>query len=292
MLSAVLCACSVTHRPTIDPVGTDETLDVATWNVMRFGNDGTGPDNETQIANVRRIIQQAGVDVWALQEMEDRGDFERLLTELGAPWQGILDDSRTNLHLGFVYRSDVIQPQRTRVVLQQEARAFAGRPPLLMEAVVTLPGGVATVTFVNLHMKAFDDAASYERRRAAAQHIKAYLDTGVYRTVPLVVLGDFNDRLVESIHQGRPSPYEHFLADTAAYRFATYPLDDGGEGTYCFNATCTRDSAIDHIVVSDELFGALEGGAFRYDALLEDVSDYVATTSDHLPAVIRLRLGP
>src|SRR5690606_17836220 len=112
------------------------TFDVATWNVMRFGNDGLPPEDSVQIENVRRVIAESGVELWALQEVEDRRDFQRLLTSLGDEWAGYVDPSSSNLSLAYVYRADAVRPIRTRSILGDHAARFASRPPAFLEAEV------------------------------------------------------------------------------------------------------------------------------------------------------------
>ncbi|MEX0747402.1 MAG: endonuclease/exonuclease/phosphatase family protein, partial [Rhodothermales bacterium] len=114
--------------------GSATTFDVATWNIEHFGNDGAEPhDDERQFENVRQVILQSQIDLWAVQEIEDDADFERLVSALGGGWRGELDRASTNLNVGFIYNSDVIHLRRSRNILTSFPNEFAGRPPLVIE---------------------------------------------------------------------------------------------------------------------------------------------------------------
>ena len=58
---------------------------------------------------------------------------------------------------------------------------------------------------VLLHAKASTDEASWARRQTGARALRRHLDAA-WPTVPVWVLGDFNDDVDRSIADGRPSP--------------------------------------------------------------------------------------
>ncbi len=279
----------------IPSVGTPATLEVATWNVEWFGDPDRGPENEArQQANVRAVIAQSGIDLWALQEVSDPAAFQRLLDSLGSDYEGVLGEPAVpgvTQRIAFVYRRTVIQRRRIEQILTPFASAFGYRPPLLLEAAVRLPDTTVIITFITLHMKAGTDRSDYDRRQDAAQRLKSRLDL-LYGDRPIVVLGDWNDELERSI-TGFPSPYENFLADADNYRFVTAPLDAADVPTWCGNSlTCRTGSTIDHILITDELFSAYEeDSATRFSALLEAIPGFVFSTSDHLPVYARFQFA-
>ncbi len=278
----------------IPPVGTSATLEVATWNVEWFGDPDNGPTDEArQQANVRAVIAQSAIDLWALQEVSNPAAFQALLDSLGSDYEGVLGQTASpgvTQRLAFVYRRDVVQRQRVEQILTEFAEAFAYRPPLLLEAAVHLPDTTVVVTFITLHMKAGTDLDDYDRRREAAQRLKSQIDL-LYGSRPVIVLGDWNDELHTSIITGFPSPYENFRTDTDDYRFLTEALDAANLSTWCGNSsTCRTGSTIDHILITDELFEAYEeSSADRFAALLDAIPGYVFSTSDHLPVHARFR---
>lgn len=272
--------------------GAEATLDVATWNIEHFGNDGLAPPDGPQIEKAAAIIRQSAVDLFAVQEIEDGADFAALIDKLGDGWAGQLDQASSNLKLGFIYKTDVIRPRRIGNELTQFASEFAGRPPFQMEAEVTLPDTSLIVTFITLHMKAFNDQRSYDRRKAASGRLKNHIDFTTLSTKPVVVLGDLNDRLTTSITAGRTSPYENFVADTSNFSFTTLDLERNGTNTFCFTARCASGSTIDHILITDELYGAyIAGSAGAYDEVFDADASYLSSTSDHLPVFSRFRFG-
>ncbi len=285
-LSGLFLAFQVSAQ--IPAKGTAATLDVATWNIEWFGSANNGPSNDAQqLANVEAVIEQAGIDLWAVQEIADVDDWEFLLNALDG-YEGALATVSSGLRMGFLYDPGVIRVRRVRHILDDFSFAFAGRPPLQLDAEVTLPDTSLDVTFIVLHMKAFDDLASYNRRVDAAQALKNRIDF-LLTSEPVVVLGDFNDELLRSISAGRTSPYAPFLEDATGYFFPSLALEEAGEATFCGNSTaCSGSSTIDHILITDELFGAyLPDSADRFEELLTEVPGYVSTTSDHLPVFAR-----
>lgn len=284
----------------VPAVGGDATLDVATWNVEWFGAANGPSDDARQRANVADVILESGVDLWALQEMADADDFEDLLDDLGDGWAGVLATISSQQRVGFVYRTDVFENVVVRHLLTEFEDAFATRPPLELTARAVLPDTTLRLSFITVHMKAFSDQGSYDKRAEAAQRLKNHLDF-LRAGEPIVVLGDFNDRLTGSIRSGQPSPYAAFVADSTDYRFLTLALERAGQGTFCgSNPACDDGAFIDHILVTDELAPAyLAGSAARFDALLDAFDgtggacggEFVCTTSDHLPVFARFRFG-
>lgn len=302
---ALLALAVPTLAQSIPAKGADATLDVATWNVEWFGSPSNGPsDDARQLAHVRAVIQDSAIDVWALQEIDDVKAFNELLAALGPDYGGIIRDNTltsVSQRLAFIYRKNVVAVRRIeQLFVGQYDREFAYRPPLLVEAAITLPDTTVTVTLVTVHMKASGDQDSYDRRTEASQRLKNRLDF-LYPSTPIVLLGDLNDELGRSISGGKTSPYDNFLQHTTAYRILTLPLDQGRIPTFCGSSfSCASGSTLDHIIITDELFGAyVDGSANRYAELLDAFDgtggacsgEFVCTTSDHLPVYARFRFA-
>ncbi len=269
----------------VQSVGSAATLDVATWNIEWFGSTSNGPSNEDrQQANVREVFAASNMDLWAVQEITSPSAFQNVLMALDGNYEGVLATESGEQRIGFVYNRDVIQPIRTEHILTDFTNAFAGRPPLVMEAIVTLPDTTFNMTFITVHMKAFSDLDSWSRRQEASSRLKFRLDF-LEPDANLVVLGDYNDELRASITSGQDSPYANFMQDEANYRFSTLPLEDAGVCTFCGS----QASTIDHILLSDELFAALEAGSTdRHSSVIQGVPGFLSNTSDHVPVFTRL----
>jgi hypothetical protein len=139
-----------------------------------------------------------------------------------------------------------------------------------------------------LHMKAFDDQSSYDRRQGASLALKQYLDTYVPFERVLVV-GDWNDDVDVSITRDAgvplPSPYQNFVEDSADYRFVTDVLSKAR-----ISSTVSGRETIDHTLISNELMPAFVPNSvsvMRADAW---IADYAGTTSDHFPVLSRYDL--
>ncbi len=277
---------------TIPPKGTPQTFEAATWNIEFFGSPSLGPsDDARQLANVRAVIEAADIDLWALQEIANTTTFNTLLTELGAAYGGLIapTSAAQGLGLAFVYKKSVIQPRAIREVLTTFNFEFAGRPPYQLEANVVLPDTTVVVTFINLHMKASSDLDSYNRRVDASSRLKTHIDFSLLSNRPVLIIGDLNDLLDGSIRSGNDSPYDNFVLDTQNYDTPTLALQLDGRNTFCgSSATCTSGSAIDHIIITDEVAPwYVTASADHYIELTQQISSYVFTTSDHLPVFAR-----
>lgn len=283
----------------VPAVGTDATFDVATWNLLFFGSAASGPiDEPLQRARIRDVILGADADLWAIQEVVQATAFRELLAELPG-YGGLLADDPTvvdgtayygpsELKVGLVYKQSAVELGSARVVLGEMNWEFAGRPPLEAHLRVSVGGGgggtAQDMVVLVLHAKASTDVDSWERRRAASEGLKQYLDAN-WPSRPLLVPGDWNDDLDESITTGRDTPYRNFLEAAPEWVFPTATLGVGG-GT----SVIGFDDVIDHMLASDEAMAWYEAGSALVYRVDEHVPRYRDTTSDHLPVLVRFRL--
>lgn len=294
----------------VPPEGAAATFDVASWNVVFFGSDEPGTINDRiQLDRVEAVVGQSEVDVWALQEVVDEDDFNALLDSLaGEGYAGALAPAAftDSQRLAFVYNTAVVKVNQIRVILESQSFNFASRPPYELDATVTVDGASQDVRIINIHAKAFDDQTSYDRRAAAAAALKQYTDALLVAGESVIIAGDFNDELSESIRAGEPSPYADFVADDD-YVAATLATEQAGLVTFCgsdvrdsdeadiaaCNGRAVNASTVDHILISDAALSFVPevDASQRYDALLSAVADYTTTTSDHLPVFANVRLG-
>ncbi|NNE47618.1 MAG: T9SS type A sorting domain-containing protein [Rhodothermales bacterium] len=275
---------------TVPDKGTEAAFEFATWNIEQFGNTGGGPSNEArQLTNAATIIRESQIDLWAVQEIADESAFNDLVNEVGAGYEGRLAPTPSSLRVGYIFKSDIVSALSVQEILTQFDSDFAGRPPFLLRARISLPDTAMTVTFITIHMKAFDDQSSYERRVRASGYLKNHIDFSSLFDDPVVILGDYNDLLEGSIRGGLPSPYANFVSDEAGYLTVTRTFHDDNTNTWCGNDnSCRSGSPIDHIVITNEVFPVFKSGSQApLNELLSDPA-YVFTTSDHLPVMGRL----
>jgi hypothetical protein len=289
------------------PDGGIPVFTVGHWNVEWFGSDTQGPPRSTspggalddlQIANAGAILGDAGVNLWGLVEMVDSADFATLKAQLPG-YDGFLsNDPRVALgstyylpneqKLGVLYDSRLTF-QDAGLILTSASVDFAGRPPMRVDFSTRVHGTPSPLVLIVLHMKAFDDSASYDRRQRASIALKNYLDS-LLPSHRVLVVGDWNDDVDVSITRdgGVPvaSPYENLLNAPGDYAFVTRPLSLAGE-----RSTVSFPDMIDHTLVTNEVLADYVTGSAR---VLRPgwIADYSGTTSDHYPVLNSYNFGP
>ncbi|MXW17154.1 MAG: endonuclease [Gemmatimonadetes bacterium] len=272
--------------------GTASTLDVVTWNLLYFGSPNAGPsDEKLQMARIRDVIKGTDADLWSVQEVTSNNTFDELLSHLPG-YAGLLANDSIVTHgsdyytggeqkVGIIYKSAIVSVTSAQLVLTELNSAFAGRPPLEVRIRLTMGGATRDAVVLSLHAKASDDTASYNKRAAAAVGLKAYVDSALANDLVLIP-GDWNDDVDESITEGRDTPYRMFVNDTSAWVFPTGELSAEGATSHLrFN------EVIDHILGSNEAMQYYEAEsalAYRVD---EYIVDFLETVSDHIPVLVR-----
>ncbi len=272
-------------------VGSPDKFDIATWNIEWFGSNSNGPtDVNRQLENVRTIIQNSGIEFWALQEIVDLTQFNVLVESLGSNWVGQLATISWDLHIGFLYNTDVVREGNPVHILTD--KDFAGRPPLRLTVDVTLPDSSFKLTIITVHMKCCSGSDNRDRREHGAFWLKEYMDVALPSETAVILLGDLNDELRFSISGGQITPYQNFLDDPQNYFFASTENDSNREYSFCWNNGCATGSTLDHILISDELFSHLiDNRAYRLDKVLDSDPKFVTETSDHIPVYARFEFS-
>lgn len=275
--------------------GAAETLDVGSWNLEWFGHLERGPADEAQqLRNAAEVIRGMQLDLLGVEEIVDPAHWQRLLGELPG-YAGILaSDSSVaggaggyapdEQKVGLVFRSSMAAPLGARLILTEHDYDVGRRPPLEVRLRVERPGGPPEeVVVIVLHGKSSADSTSWQRRRNAAGALKSYLDAA-YPTQRVLVIGDWNDDIDQSITPGLPTPFQGLVADSARYRFPTRAMSEAH-----ISSMAEWPEMIDHHLVSDEMYRDYIPGTaevFRVDRF---IPGYVESTSDHFPVVTRYR---
>ncbi|MDQ3279236.1 MAG: T9SS type A sorting domain-containing protein, partial [Bacteroidota bacterium] len=292
----------------IDPA---TTLEVVNWNVEWFGHTGNGPSNEDlQQQNVKTILSNVGADIYALAEVVDESRLAQVVSQMPGYTYVISDfGSHTNTalnpmtalataqKLAFVYKTDIFSNVSTKALLSTgintagDAASDAyywwssGRYPYMLSADVTLNGSTKSMKFVLVHAKANTNPLdeSYERRKKGADALYALLQAE-YPNDRIVILGDYNDDLDQSITSGfTTTSWNKFTEDNASFEELTLPLSLAGR-----KSTVSYNDMIDHVVISNELKPYYMASTAT---VLSDVSgmvaNYSSTTSDHYPIFTR-----
>ncbi|MFD2531440.1 endonuclease/exonuclease/phosphatase family protein [Gracilimonas halophila] len=290
-----------TNEPEPEPntefeaVGTDSTLDFATWNLEWFGDRGRGPnDEDLQFKNIHFVINGLDMDILSVQEVNIGSRFDSLLSTLSG-YEGILandpavqsdsayyDDFNGNEQkVGLIYKSDIVTVESARVILTEYDHEFAGRPPVEVQLSATIGEQSQNLIVILLHAKCCTDNESYQRKKTGSEALKSYLDQ-TWPAANVMVIGDFNDDVDTSISSGKESVYQNFVDDPMNYIFPTKELSDSSESSTVF-----YPDVIDHHLTSDELYELyVENSVLSFPA--DDyVTNYGESTSDHYPVISR-----
>lgn len=280
----LLFYCQFAKAQTLPKLGNDTLIDVACWNIEWFGDVSNGPTNEAlQFSNVLAVMNQTGMDVWAVEEMSSSATFASLTSQLSGFSSTNSTFSQTQKMCLF-WKNSMFEFISSQHILTSYNYDFASRPPLMVTLKTIVDTAIFkpdTFYFIVLHMKAqseSDDAGrlqSYTRRKNASGWLKTYLETTLLAK-KYFVLGDWNDDLINSIYSSSyPTPFKNFL--DAGYLFLTKPLCDAGKKSYAFGS-----SMIDHIMISDSLRPFyLNNSCNVFDNIGSYILNASSNTSDH-----------
>ncbi|MEX0719501.1 MAG: PKD domain-containing protein [Balneolaceae bacterium] len=281
------------HKTAFPAQGKSSTLDFGTWNLEWFGDPDNGPSNEQlQLENIQFIISGLDMDLWSVQEVTGLVHFEDLISQLsgydgflandplvtdGPEYYSDFDDNE--MKVGLIYKPDMISVETAKVILKDYDFEFAGRPPVEVQLSATIDGTTQNLVIILIHAKAGSRGDAFERRQAGSEAMKTYLDE-TWPDAHVMVIGDFNDDLDESIQKPNESPYKNFVDDAADYTFTTKELTDAGE-----TSTVYYSEVIDHHLSTNELIASYEDGTVQIFPADEYLEDYPQTTSDHYPVL-------
>ncbi|MBD3627328.1 choice-of-anchor J domain-containing protein [Cyclobacterium sp.] len=300
-------------------INQEETLDIVTWNIAWFGSDlpYQGPEDPgRQLENVSQLIRAMDADIYALQEITNLDQFQKLVASLEGYEAEIspaasygASDFDAAQKLAFLYKTSTVIPITSRVLLQgvtsedighypAEPNRFwaSGRLPFLMEAETRVGGIQQTLSLVNLHARSNGGGESaanprYAMRKFDATVLKDSLDQ-YYGTEALLILGDLNDDLDKTIADtnaftvsGSETSFIRFMLDKENYFPATLVLTQAGLRSYILS-----DNIIDHIILSNELAESYLSQSARIVVPEDGIANFLNNTSDHLPVKIRLDL--
>jgi len=262
---------------------------VGNWNLEWFGSTSEGPTDEAlQQTNVVKVMKAMDADLWSDQEIVDTAAYTKIAAALG-DYQVLngndpLVEGGPEVYanpgeqkLGILYRASRVEVKGARCILRDSATVanFNGRAPLEVD-LETKPGHTA-ITIIVVHLAPGTDSPSYEKRKAAAAALKAWVDKKPSGAM-VMIAGDWNDGLEASSFAGQPSPFGVFLND-AAYAFTTKGLKSP-----------RYPRVIDHQLVTDDLLAAYVEGTAKVTDGDSLITNYVDTTSDHDPVSVRYEL--
>jgi hypothetical protein len=305
--------------------GTDksQTFDISTYNLEFFGTDVKntsgvefGPiDDALQITNVSSVMQAIDSDIYAVQEVANDFAFSFLIGNLPG-YNGILSDRWSYSFdpedpnfppqkIGFIYNPATVQYVGSRVMfskLYDDVKAgntsslpgyptsggttpanfwSSGRLPFMATFDVTVKGIKKRIRAVVIHAESGSAQADYDRRKYDVQVLKDSLVAN-YANDNIILLGDFNDDVDTSINTGSESTYKPFVDDAANFNSLTYAISQAGAASFP-----NSSSFLDHIITSNELTNDYVGNSITVEDPRAYITNYINTTSDHLPVSTR-----
>ncbi|MCP4581131.1 MAG: T9SS type A sorting domain-containing protein [candidate division Zixibacteria bacterium] len=272
-IAALIVIQAATAFAIVEPRGTEETFDIATWNVEQFPKRG-----QRTIDTLAILINDLELDLIAMQEITDTLAFRDLVSQLDG-WEGLYSPDYSGLKTGVLYRTDQVTVVSWEPIFWNEGWEFP-RPPIRLTIEVELPSGRFDFFLIVMHLKAMSDETSQERRRLAILMLKDYLD----ELVPYLpeqdwlIVGDWNDQLDDPEADNVFWP----LLQDDLYHFLTLPM----AGNPYWSSYPYLNSLIDHIMVTTDALDeyGLDGltETLRLD---DDYSNYDYVISDHRPVM-------
>ena len=310
---------SITKAETFDIV--TYNLEFFGTDVKDTGGTEFGPTNDAlQIDNVAKVMNTLNADVYAVQEVSDDAALDLLLTKISingktfaksvSPvWSRSFQAPDANFppqKLVVIYNTQTTAVKKTRVLfskLYDEVRAgtktlpnypggdgssfySSGRLPYLVEIETNIGGVKKDIKIVDLHARANSggDIARYNMRKYDVEVLKDSLDVE-FPNANVMLLGDFNDDVDQSVIAGNPSSYQKMVEDTARYNTLTLEISKAGAFSYL-----SSGGFLDHIVVSNELTDEYVPNSIMVYDPRTDIPSYTTTTSDHGPVIARFEL--
>jgi exonuclease III len=260
--------------------GTEETLDIVTWNIEFFPKN-----DQTTLQYVVEIIEAIDADIIAIQEVDDYFYFNDLVDFL-SEYDGYYQSSN-NRGLAYLYKPDIISINAAYelFIASPESHNFP-RYPMVLD----IDYYQERVVLINNHYKCcgdgqleLDDNWDEETRRYNANLLlKNYIDSQLTNT-PVVLLGDLNDILTDIPED---NVFQNFLDDSSNYQFVDFEIATGPSSNFSYPSW---PSHIDHILITKELFLPFmaDGGGvetIKIDEFLAGgFSEYDQNVSDHRP---------
>ena len=254
--------------------GSNETLDILTWNIEHF------PKNNNTIDTLSTVISELYVDIIALQEIESTSALYELRDQLGDNWSAYRSDANSSWgELSYLINTDYVDIiQNPYTILNQYEYEFAWRTPYVLK----ISYNNDFYTLINIHYKCCD--GSEERRLQSSIYLDQYISNN-FSNDKVILLGDFNDLLVDN----GINVFEPFLNEPNEYYFVDfYIAEDPSMIPYW--SFPTWPSHLDHILISNEIFNT------EYDAItirpdqifFNSFNNYDNLISDHRPVGIRI----
>ncbi len=267
-------------RIDIPAFGLDNTLEIASWNIEQF------PMHPRSVEDVREIINDLDIDIFAVEEITDADSFQALVNSL-PDYDGRVGVGASNFNLwpGIIFKKSLVTVLGEEFLFTNDSYTFP-RAPYSLRLKVQKNNSVFDFTLIILHLKAQGDPESETRRRNAVQALENYITDKLNtpgEDPDYVLAGDWNDQLDDP---PADNIFEPFLQKPQFYIFLTAPFA-GSPTEYTFIGGSFR-SLIDHILITTAIDSTYPGITTRILKIDEDFSAYQNEVSDHRPVAARI----
>jgi len=264
--------------------GTDETLDIITWNIENFPKQ----DNIT-LDYLAELIDSLNVDIIAMQEIGSESDFLNLVNKLEG-WEG--DRTSGTYGLAYLYKSELVINDLSQI---SELNNYnLSRTPYMLE----IKWHEQNIYIINNHYKCcgngtIENIYSDEeyRRQQACTLTKDYIDSN-FDNKNVILLGDFNDELNDT---DSTNVFKIFINNPDKYKFVDMNIAYGSSANWSYPGW---PSHLDHILITNELFDEFENSRSTVQTIhIEDYfeggwNEYDNYISDHRPVALSLKFNP
>lgn len=265
----------------VAPVGSPDTLEIATWNIENFPAGAGTP------SSVADLITSLDLDVIVVEEIASDTAWTELLDRL-REHDGVLSTHRYNLteyqKVGVIYRTAMVTPGTMKLLFPSESYVFPRPPlsvPLAIDDQVHAP---LALEVIGVHLKAGVADEDGARRLAAVnrldEHLRAQVDGGGEDEV--ILAGDYNEVVTTATGQANLAA---ILGAPDRYTLRTQPNATGGEISFV-----PTSRLLDHLTTTAGLADELAGARVVIPRLHTTYSGYLTHVSDHLPVILTVPL--
>ncbi len=248
-----------------------DKIEIITWNVEHFPKSG-----ET-INRLQAVLDSLHADIYCFQEIENTASFQRMFRNI-PDYQTAVSTETYMMHYVIAWQKDEFTALSIEDLFEDDSYYFASRPPLKIEFRWNRVDSLFIFNVVDIHMKAFGDESSRERRQNASQVIVDHLSAQNPAESAWIIAGDWNDDMTTSSGQ---YSFEPILDNPDVFLFVTAELaKDPNYASYP-----SWPSFIDHIMITSALFEAYENSTVTTLRLDKIFSDYFEVLSDHRPVM-------
>jgi len=258
----------------VPAVGSDATLDLATWNLEFFPAVSSTP------RVVADLVTSLGLDVVVTEEIADVDGWAELVARLHG-WTAVLSTHRyangTYQKVGVLARTAEVTLGEATLLFERDGAAFP-RPALSVPIVDVATG--RTIEVIGIHLKAGVEADDAARRADAIEAIDAHVQAQIAAAgePDVIIAGDYNEVVDDAAGQVVLAP---LLDHPERYTVHSEALGLAG-GVSFLPASVMLDQITSTVALAD----ALGAATVVVPPLDEQYPGYEAEISDHLPVVL------